>query len=259
MPPSLSPVIVIPARLASTRLPHKPLADIAGRPMIVHVMERAAAAEIGPVLVACAEEEIAAAVRAAGGTAVLTDPDLPSGSDRVEAALRKFDPSGRFDAVVNVQGDLPTIDPHSIRAAMSLLSDDAVEIGTIAAVIRDEAEKTDPNVVKAVFAPYGAADAAMRGRALYFSRATVPAGEGPVYHHIGLYAYRREALRRFVSLPPGLLEQRERLEQLRALENGMRIDVALVDTVPLGVDTPADLARAREILAPATGAHRLAQ
>lgn len=259
MPSSLSPVIVIPARLASTRLPHKPLADIAGRPMIVHVMERAAAAAVGPVLVACAEEEIAAAVRTAGGTAVLTDPDLPSGSDRVEAALRKFDPSGRFDAVVNVQGDLPTIDPHSIRAAMSLLSDGAVEIGTIAAVIRDEAEKTDPNVVKAVFAPHGAADAAMRGRALYFSRATVPAGEGPVYHHIGLYAYRREALRRFVALPPGLLEQRERLEQLRALENGMRIDVALVDTVPLGVDTPADLARAREILAPAAGAHRLAQ
>ncbi len=259
MPSSLSPVVVIPARLASTRLPRKPLADIAGRPMIVHVMERAVAAEVGPVLVACAEEEIAAAVRAAGGTAVLTDPDLPSGSDRVEAALHEFDPSGRFDAVVNVQGDLPTIDPRSIKAALSLLSDGEVEIGTIAAVIRDEAEKSDPNVVKAVFAPHRAADGVMRGRALYFSRSTVPAGEGALYHHIGLYTYRREALSRFVSLPPGLLEQRERLEQLRALENGMRIDVALVDTVPLGVDTPADLARAREILAPAAGAHRRAQ
>lgn len=219
--------------------------------MIVQVMRRAAEADVGPVLVACAEEEIAAAVREAGGQAVLTDPDLPSGSDRVEAALRDFDPAGTFDAVVNVQGDLPTIDPQSIRAAVDLLGDPAVDIGTIAAAIRDEGEKTNPNVVKAVFVPRSGGSGVSSGRALYFSRATVPMGEGPLYHHIGLYTYRREALRRFVSLPPGALEQRERLEQLRALEHGMRIDVALVDTVPLGVDTPADLARARDILASA--------
>lgn len=251
MASDLNPVVVVPARLASTRLPDKPLADIGGRPMIVHVMERAAAADVGPVLVACAEEEIAVAVRKAGGVAVLTDPDLPSGSDRVAAALREFDPAGRYDAVVNVQGDLPTIDPRSIRAAVALLSDEAVDIGTIAAMIRDEEEATNPNVVKAVFARHGGEGEAGTGRALYFSRATVPTGEGPLYHHIGLYVYRRDSLARFVALPPGVLEQRERLEQLRALEHGMRIDVAVVDTVPLGVDTPADLAKARQILASA--------
>lgn len=245
------PIAVIPARLASTRLPRKPLADIAGLPMIVQVMRRAVEADVGPVLVACAEEEIAEAVRAAGGNAVLTDPDLPSGSDRIEAALRVFDPARAFDAVVNVQGDLPTIDPRSIRAAVALLEHPEVDIGTIAALIRDEGEKSNPNVVKAVFVPQAGEGGVSSGRALYFSRATIPTGEGPLYHHIGLYTYRREALRRFVSLPPGVLEQRERLEQLRALEHGMRIDVALVDTVPLGVDTPADLARAREILASA--------
>ena len=245
---TLDPIVVIPARLASTRLADKPLADIHGRPMIVHVWERAAAAGIGPVLVACAEAAIADAVRAAGGDAVLTDPDLPSGSDRVQAALELFDPSGRHDVVVNVQGDLPTIDPAVIRASLAPLAEPAVDIATLAAIIAREDERTNPNVVKAVLA-------ATRGeppvaRALYFSRACVPGGEGPLYHHIGLYAYRRAALRRFVALPPSLLELRERLEQLRALENGMRIDVAVVDTIPLGVDTPADLARARELLRP---------
>jgi 3-deoxy-manno-octulosonate cytidylyltransferase (CMP-KDO synthetase) len=248
---SATAIVVIPARLASTRLPNKPLADIHGRPMIVRVWERAVAAGIGPVLVACAEEAIAEAVRAAGGEAVLTDPDLPSGSDRVAAALRAFDPAGRYDAVVNVQGDLPAIDPAVIRAVLLPLSDPAVDIATVAAEIVDPDERTNPNVVKAVFVPAamdGRGIAA--GRALYFTRATAPSGEGPLFHHIGIYAYRRAALERFVALPPGVLEQRERLEQLRALEAGMRIDVAVVRTVPLGVDAPADLERARSLLAP---------
>lgn len=247
-----NPVVVIPARLASTRLPGKPLADIHGRPMIVHVWERAVAADVGPVLVACAETEIADAVRAAGGEAVMTDPDLPSGSDRVHAALQSFDPDERFDTVVNLQGDLPTIEPALIRASLAPLADAAVDIATLAAVIREPAERTDPNVVKAVFVPQSPADsmssAPPTGRALYFTRATAPHGDGPLYHHIGLYAWRRAALDRFVSLPPGVLERRERLEQLRALEAGMRIDVALVETVPLGVDAPADLERARALL-----------
>ncbi len=251
-----NPVVVIPARLASTRLPGKPLADIHGRPMIVHVWERAVAADVGPVLVACAETEIADAVHAAGGKAVMTDPDLPSGSDRVHAALRSFDPGERFDTVVNLQGDLPTIEPALIRASLAPLNDPAVDIATLAAVIREPAERTDPNVVKAVFVPRPPeeppekpmASAPPTGRALYFTRATAPHGEGPLYHHIGLYAWRRAALDRFVALPPGVLERRERLEQLRALEAGMRIDVALVETVPLGVDAPADLERARALL-----------
>ena len=246
-----SPIIVIPARLASTRLPDKPLADIHGRPMIVHVWERAMAAGIGPVLVACAEVAIADAVRSAGGEAVMTDPDLPSGSDRVSAALRTFDPARRFDTVVNVQGDLPTIEPAIIRVAMATLADPDVDIATLAAEIVEPAERDNPNVVKAVFAPQRhAATGVASGRALYFTRATAPSGEGPLFHHIGLYAYRRAALDRFVALSPGILEQRERLEQLRALEAGMRIDVAVVDTVPLGVDTPADLDRARSLLRP---------
>ena len=243
------PVVVIPARMASTRLPGKPLADIRGEPMIVHVWRRASEAAVGPVLVAAAEAEIADAVRAAGGEAVLTRPDLPSGSDRIFAALAQFDPAGQFDAVINVQGDLPTIEAAAIRAALEPLSDPAVDIATLVAEITRPEEKTDPNVVKAAiaFAPGARAQRGI-GRALYFSRATIPWGDGPLYHHIGLYAYRREALTRFVALPPGLLEKRERLEQLRALEAGMRIDVRLVDTVPLGVDTPAELERARDIL-----------
>lgn len=253
-PVQCNPVVVVPARLASTRLPDKPLADIHGKPMIVHVWERAVAAAVGPVVVACAEAAIAEAVRAAGGEAVLTDPDLPSGSDRVEQALRTYDPEGRYDAVVNLQGDLPTLDPALVRAVLQPLSDPAVDVATLAAEIVEPSERDDPNVVKAVFAPRARAapDApdAPVGRALYFTRATAPAGDGPLYHHIGIYAYRRTALARFVSLPPGALEQRERLEQLRALEDGMRIEVAVVRTVPLGVDTPADLDRARRLLAP---------
>ena len=227
--------------MASTRLPGKPLADIAGRPLIVHVLERAVEADVGPVLVACCEPEVAEAVRTAGGEAVMTDPDLPSGSDRIRAALDAFDPGRRFDRIVNLQGDLPTVPPGDIRAALALLDDPKVDIGTVAARIVREEERTNPNVVKAVFG----AD----GRALYFTRATAPTGPGPLFHHIGLYAWRRTALERFTALPPSLLEQREKLEQLRALEAGMRVAVAVVDSVPLGVDTPADLARARELLA----------
>ena len=242
-----NPVVVIPARLAATRLPDKPLADIHGEPMIVHVWRRAMEAELGPVIVAAAEDVVAEAVRAAGGTAVLTDPDLPSGSDRIHRALEAADPDGRHDAVINLQGDLPTIDPESVRASLAPLADYDVDIATLAAVITREEERDNPNVVKAVV---GLADGQTIGRALYFTRTTAPWGEGPLYHHIGLYAYRRKALTRFVGLPPGVLERREKLEQLRALEAGMRIDVALVDTVPLGVDTPADLERARQVLAP---------
>lgn len=246
MLPSLNPVVVIPARLAATRLPDKPLADIHGEPMIVHVWRRAVKAGIGPVVVACAEQVVADAVIAHGGTAVLTDPDHPSGSDRVWEALEKFDPERQFGAVVNVQGDLPTIDPMVIRAVFDPLQDPAVDVATLVAEITDDAERTNPNVVKAVVGfPVGARVA----RALYFSRATVPANPGPHYHHIGLYAYTRPALQRFVALPQGVLEKREKLEQLRALENGMRIDAALVDTVPLGVDTPADLEKARAMIA----------
>ena len=226
--------------MASTRLPGKPLAEIAGRPLVVHVLERAVEAGAGPVLVACCEPEVAEAVRAAGGEAVLTDPGLPSGSDRIRAALDAFDPGRRFERIVNLQGDLPTAPPGDIRAALALLDDPEVDIGTVAAEIRRGEERTDPNVVKAVFG--------RGGRALYFTRAPAPSGPGPLFHHIGLYAWRRAALERFTALPPSPLERREKLEQLRALEAGMRIAVAVVDSVPLGVDTPADLARARAIL-----------
>ncbi|HUC60774.1 MAG TPA: 3-deoxy-manno-octulosonate cytidylyltransferase [Alphaproteobacteria bacterium] len=243
---ALRPIMLVPARLASTRLPGKPLAEIAGEPMIVHVWRRAVEAGIGPVVVAAAEREIVQAVERAGGIGILTRPDHETGSDRIFEALGRLDPEGRHDAVVNVQGDIPTIEPEAIRAVMTPLADPAVDISTLAAEIVRVEERSDPNVVKIAL---GLAPGARIGRALYFSRAAVPAGDGPLYHHIGLYAYRRAALERFVSLPPGILERRERLEQLRALEAGMRIDAALVDTVPLGVDTPADLARARAILA----------
>lgn len=239
-------IIVIPARQASTRLADKVLADIHGAPMIVHVMRRARDSGIGKVVVACDTQAIADAVADAGGRAQRTRPDHPSGSDRICEALTAIDPDRNFQNVVNVQGDLPTIDPTSIRAALDLLDDPQVDIGTIAAVITDPDERTNPNVVKVIA---GFAPDARRARALAFTRATAPTGDGPLYHHIGLYAYRRDALERFISLPPSPLEQRERLEQLRALEAGMRIDVALVDTVPLGVDTAADLDRARTLLA----------
>jgi 3-deoxy-manno-octulosonate cytidylyltransferase (CMP-KDO synthetase) len=255
-------LVLIPARMASTRLPGKPLADIAGLPMIVHVLRRAEAAEVGPVVVATDSEAIATAVEKAGGRAIMTRSDHPSGSDRIHEALGIV--GGRAGIVVNVQGDLPTLSPADLRAALEPLADPAVDIATIAAEIRDEAERYDPNVVKVVGSPVtGALGARALGgvalgagalgasalRALYFTRATAPHGEGPLYHHIGLYAYRRAALERFVKLPPSWLERRERLEQLRALEAGMRIDVAIVQSVPLGVDTPEDLERARALLA----------
>ena len=251
------PIVVIPARLASTRLPNKPLADIHGEPMIVHVWRRAIEAAIGPVLVACGDTAIVDAVKAAGGEAVLTRADHPSGSDRIFEAVQKVDPDGRYDAVVNVQGDTPTVDPPTMRAALAPLADAAVDIGTIVTLIRSAEERDNPNMVKAAVAfaeaPVGLpteAQSAKVGRALYFSRLPVPSGEGPHYHHVGIYAFRRKALARFVALPPGVLERRERLEQLRALEAGMRIDVALVDSAPFGVDTPADLERARALLKP---------
>ena len=238
-------LILIPARMASTRLPGKPLADIAGEPMIVHVMRRAQAAAVGPVVVATDSEAIAACVEKAGGRALMTRADHVSGSDRIFEALAAADPEGSADIIVNVQGDLPTLAPSDVAAAVAPLADPAVDIGTLAAEISEAQERANPNVVKVVGSPV----APGRLRALYFTRATAPSGEGPLYHHIGLYAYRRAALARFVGLPPSPLERREKLEQLRALEAGMRIDVSVVASVPLGVDTPDDLERARALLA----------
>ena len=238
-------LVAIPARMASVRLPGKPLAEIAGEAMIVHVWRRAMEAEIGPVIVACAEAEIADAVRAAGGEAVLTDPEHASGSDRVFEAVESFDQEGKYDIVVNLQGDLPTMDPADIRLTVELLDNQDVDISTLAAEIVEDYERDAPSVVKAIISmPPGAE----RGRALYFTRVTAPSGDGPLYHHIGIYGYRRAALKRFVELPPGQLEKREKLEQLRALEDGMRIDVGIVREVPFGVDTPEDLERARKRL-----------
>jgi 3-deoxy-manno-octulosonate cytidylyltransferase (CMP-KDO synthetase) len=237
-------LILIPARMASTRLPGKPLADIGGAPMIVHVLRRAQEADLGPVAVATDSREIAEVVEKAGGKAVMTRADHASGSDRIFEALNTLDPRGEAGIVINVQGDLPTLSPQDLRAVLAPLADPAVDIATLAAEIREEAEKTNPNVVKVVGSPVNAG----RLRALYFTRATAPSGEGPLYHHIGLYAYRSAALKRFVALPPSPLEMRERLEQLRALEAGMRIDVAIVNSVPLGVDTAEELAQARAAL-----------
>jgi 3-deoxy-manno-octulosonate cytidylyltransferase (CMP-KDO synthetase) len=237
-------LILIPARMASSRLPGKPLADIAGEPMIVHVMRRAQQAAVGQVVVATDSEAIAACVEKAGGRALMTRADHVSGSDRIFEALTAADPEGRAGVIVNVQGDLPTLSPSDVTAALAPLADPAVDIGTLAAEITDAHERTNPNVVKVIGSPL----AAKRLRALYFTRATAPSGAGPLYHHIGLYAYRRAALARFVRLPPSPLERRERLEQLRALEAGMRIDAEIVQSVPLGVDTPEDLERARHML-----------
>jgi len=242
----VNPLLVIPARLGSARLPGKPLADIGGAPMIVQVWRRAVESGLGRVVVAAAEREIVAAIAAAGGEAVLTRPDHQSGSDRIFEAVAALDPQRRHDVVVNVQGDLPLIDPAAIRDALLPLADPLVDIATLAAPIDDDAERTAPGVVKVAA---GFAPGARIARALYFSRLPVPHGAGAHYHHIGLYAYRRAAIERFVALPPSVLEKRESLEQLRALEAGMRIDVALVDSVPFGVDTPADLARARQLMA----------
>src|SRR6202045_3442737 len=240
-------LVLIPARMAATRLPGKPLLAMAGLPMIVHVLRRAEAAGIGRVAVATDTAEIAAAVKAHGGEAVMTRADHPSGSDRIFEALGSLDPGREAEGVVNLQGDFPTISPDNIRDVLAPLEDPAVDIATLAAEIHTEEEALNPNVVKAVGSPIGE----RRMRALYFTRATAPWGNGPRYHHIGLYAYRRRALERFVALPPSALELREKLEQLRAIEAGMRIDVTIVDTVPRGVDTPADLETARQILAKA--------
>lgn len=242
----MNPIVVIPARMASSRLPGKPLAEIAGVPMIVRVWRQAMAAGLGPVVVAAGEREIAAAVEAAGGTAVLTPPELPSGTDRVHHAVETLDREAAHDVVINLQGDLPALDPQYIRAVLAPLAPTGADIATLAAEIDDPADFDNPSVVKPVVVWD---TTGRRGRALYFSRARVPHGEGPLFHHVGIYAYRRAALSRFVALPPSPLEQRETLEQLRALEAGMSIAVARVDSVPLSVDTPADLERARAIIA----------
>ncbi len=239
-------LILIPARMHATRLPGKPLADIHGKPMIVHVWRRALEANAGRVVVATDSAEILAAVREAGGEAVMTREDHASGSDRIHEAISKIDPAKKAEIVVNLQGDLPTLDPSLVTDCIAPLASASTDIATLAAVISEDDERTNPNVVKVVGTPIGE----NRLRALYFTRATAPYGDGPLYHHIGIYAYRRASLERFVSLPPATLEKREKLEQLRALEAQMRIDVTVVDTVPLGVDTPADLERARRLIAP---------
>jgi 3-deoxy-manno-octulosonate cytidylyltransferase (CMP-KDO synthetase) len=244
----VNPIVIIPARMASTRLPGKPLADIHGKPMIVHVLERGREADLGPVAVACGDEVIAEAVRAAGGRAVLTDPDLPSGSDRVFAALAELDPDVRHDVVVNLQGDVPTITVTQLRPVVAPLDDPSCDIGTLVVPILSEEEANTASFVKAACA---FAEGEAVAPALYFSRQPIPWGEGPRWHHIGIYAYRRTALARYVALPPSPLEQRERLEQLRALEAGMRIGCARIEHGLFGVDTPADLDRARWLLTPA--------
>ncbi len=240
-------IVVIPARMAASRLPGKPLADINGEPMIVHVWRRAMAAEVGRVVVATDSDEIAEAVRAVGGEAQMTRSDHESGSDRVFEAISRVDPDQEAEFVINLQGDLPTLEPALVRHCLDPFEDQNVAITTLAAEIVSDEERDAPHVVKVVGSDIGVLRPGVL-RALYFTRATAPANDGPLYHHIGIYGYRRSALERFVSLPPSPLERREKLEQLRALENGMRIEVALVDTVPLGVDTPADLERAREML-----------
>ncbi|WP_440642499.1 3-deoxy-manno-octulosonate cytidylyltransferase [Bradyrhizobium sp. PUT101] len=237
-------LVLIPARMAATRLPGKPLADIAGLPMIVHVLRRAEAAAIGRVAVATDTPEIASVVTAHGGEAVMTRSEHPSGSDRIHEAMQKLDPEGKTEIVINLQGDFPTITPATIREVLPPFDDPAVDIVTLASQIHTEEEDLAPSVVKAIGSPIGP----KRLRALYFTRATAPYGDGPRYHHIGLYAYRRAALERFVSLPPSPLERQESLEQLRAIEAGMRIDIMIVDSVPRGVDTPPDLETARSIL-----------
>jgi 3-deoxy-manno-octulosonate cytidylyltransferase (CMP-KDO synthetase) len=242
-------LIVIPARMQATRLPGKPMVNIGGAPMIVHVWRRAVAASAGRVVVATDATEVVAAIEAAGGEAVMTLADHASGSDRIFEAVNRIDPDARADIVINLQGDLPTLEPQLVAACAAPLSEPGTDIATLAAEITEAEERTNPNVVKVVGSPLpGSLLGPGRLRALYFTRATAPWGEGPLYHHIGIYAYRRAALQRFVSLQPSPLELREKLEQLRALEAGMRIDVSIVDTVPLGVDTPADLERARRLL-----------
>ena len=242
----MQPLVLIPARLAATRLPEKPLAMIGDAPMIVQVWRRAMEAGVGRVVVAADHARIAEAVEAAGGEAVLTDPNHPSGSDRIWEALQKVDTAHQHDIIINLQGDMPTIDPGVIARVLEPLREAAVDIATLVAPIHTDEEMADDAVVKPVLS--FAAEGANIARALYFTRLSAPWGEGARYHHIGIYAYRRAALARFVALPPSPLEKREKLEQLRALEAGMRIDAAIVDTVPLGVDTAAHLEKARQIL-----------
>jgi 3-deoxy-manno-octulosonate cytidylyltransferase (CMP-KDO synthetase) len=242
---SSSTIVLIPARMAATRLPGKPLLDICGAPMVVQVLRRALEADIGRVAVATDTDEIADAVRSAGGEVVMTRADHPSGSDRVYEALERLDPGCTIQTIINLQGDFPTIAPDNIRAVLAPLNTPEVAIATLAAQIHTDEEAKNPNVVKVIGSPL----ASDRLQALYFTRATAPWGDGPLYHHIGLYAYRRDSLKRFVTLQPSALEQREKLEQLRALEDGMRIDVTIVETVPRGVDTPDDLETARRMLA----------
>ncbi|GCD74837.1 3-deoxy-D-manno-octulosonate cytidylyltransferase [Acetobacter pasteurianus NBRC 3299] len=238
----VSSLVVIPARLASTRLPGKPLADIAGRPMVLRVWDAAMAANIGPVVVAAANQEIYDAVTAAGGTAILTDPNLPSGSDRVWQATQVFDPDGKYDVLLNLQGDLPTFDPQALRAVMDVMANPTYDVGTLVAPVTSDAEKNASSVVKVACDFSGDTQTAP---ALYFSRQPIPWGNGPLWHHIGVYGWRRAALERFVALPPSGLEKRESLEQLRALESGMRIGCTRLASAPFGVDTPEDLERAR--------------
>ncbi len=241
-----NPIILIPARMASTRLPGKPLADIQGRPMILHVLDRAREAGIGPAAVAAGESAIAAAVQADGGTAVLVEADVPSGTDRVNLALQALDPDGKHDVVVNLQGDLPTLPPSMLRVLLDALAVPGTDIATLVAPIDSAEEAAASQVVKCACA---FPRESLVAPALYFSRQPIPWGEGPRWHHIGVYAYRREALARFVALPASPLELREKLEQLRALEAGMRITAARVGHAPFGVDTPQDLERARRALA----------
>ena len=241
----MNPIVVIPARMGSTRLPNKPLADIGGVPMIVRVWREAVRADVGPVLVAAAETKIAKAITEAGGKAVLTDPKLASGTDRVHAAVKQLDPEDAYDAVINMQGDIPAFDPGVLHSVMDALSASGTDMATLATEIGNEADIDNPNVVKVVVAWRAES---RQGRALYFTRNRVPHGEGPFFSHIGIYAYTRPALAHFVSLPPSALEKREKLEQLRALEGGMTIAVARVASVPLSVDTPEDLQKARELI-----------
>lgn len=236
----MNPVVVIPARMASSRLPGKPLADIHGRPMIAWMIGLAQRANAGPVLVAAAETEVADAARAAGAEVALTDPDLPSGSDRVHAALQAFDAAGRFDIVVNLQGDMPTMRPDDVACALAALRDGA-DIATLVSPSHDAAERDTPNIVKAI--------RTAGGRCLYFTRAAAPWGDGPIERHVGVYVYRRDALTRFVAAPPSPLERREKLEQLRALELGMHIRADAIADFPKGVDSPPDLEAARRLLA----------
>lgn len=240
----MSVVLIVPARLASTRLPRKVLADIGGKPMIQHVLEKALAADLGPVVLACDHEDVAIIGRRLSVPTFITDSNLPSGSDRLYQALQQYDPQGCYEKILNVQGDLPTIDPTLIHHVLAPLEQEVTDISTLACRIQDPREHENPNVVKAVLAAPHEVTTPIR-RALYFSRAAVPTGEGPRYHHIGLYGYRRPALETFIQLPPSPLEKQEKLEQLRALEAGLRLDAYVVETIPLGVDSQDDLDKAR--------------